>query len=71
MRLVCAGTLVVTVLLGCSRAGEEEHVGRAADTVITPRRTQDTTIVKSDTTVKVDTTVKKGQGTVPTDTVKR
>jgi hypothetical protein len=35
--------------------------------VITPRQTQDTAIITSDTTVKVDTTVKKGQEAVPAD----
>lgn len=68
MRFVLAGALVVVSLAGCSRAGETERVGQAEDTVITPRQTQDTTIVSSDTMVDVDTTVKKGQEAVPTDT---
>jgi hypothetical protein len=38
--------------------------------VVTPRQTQDTTIITSDTSVKVDTTVKKGQEAVPADTTR-
>ena len=64
MRFLLAGALVVAGLAGCSRAGEHERVGAARDTVITPRQTEDTTIITSDTTVSVDTTVKKGEGTV-------
>jgi hypothetical protein len=71
MRFVFAGALVVVSLAGCGRAGETERVGQAKDTVITPRQTQDTTIISSDTTVRVDTTVKKGQEAIPTDTMKQ
>ena len=71
MRFAGAGMLVVAILLGCSRAGEQERVGRATDTVITPRQTQDTTIISSDTMVRVDTTVRKGQEATPTDTVEQ
>jgi hypothetical protein len=38
--------------------------------VVTPRTTQDTTLVKADTFVKADTTVKKGQEAVPQDSAK-
>jgi hypothetical protein len=69
MRFVLAGALVVVSLAGCS-SGQTERVGQARDTVITPRQTQDTTIVKSDTSVRTDTTVKRGQGAVPQDTTK-
>jgi hypothetical protein len=70
MRFVLAGALLVVVsLAGCS-SGQTERVGQAKDTVITPRQTQDTTIISSDTTVRVDTTVKRGQETAPEDTTK-
>jgi hypothetical protein len=71
MRFVFAGALVLVSVAGCGRAGEQERVGQAKDTVITPRQTQDTTIISSDTTVKVevDTTVKRGQEAIPTDTM--
>jgi hypothetical protein len=71
MRFVLGTALIVVGLAGCSRAGESERVGQAKDTVITPRQTQDTTIISSDTTVRVDTTVKKGQEAIPTDTMKQ
>ena len=67
MRLVLASALVVVSLAGCG-GRSAEHVGQARDTVITSRQTRDTTIIRSDTSVRVDTTVKRGQGTVPEDT---
>ena len=70
MRFMLAGALVVAAVTGCSRAGEQERVGAARDTVIAPRQTEDTTIISSDTSVTVDTTVKKGQGTVRLDTTR-
>jgi hypothetical protein len=70
MRYLVAGALAIASVAGCSRAGEKETVGAARDTVITPRQTADTTIISTDTTVRVDTTVKKGEGEVHTDTVR-
>ena len=69
MRFVLAVAVVVVSLAGCS-SGQTERVGTARDTVITPRETRDTTIVTSDTSVRVDTTVRRGQGAVPEDTTK-
>jgi hypothetical protein len=69
MRYVHAGALIVVSLAGCS-SGQTERVGTSRDTVITPRETRDTTIVRSDTSVRTDTTVKRGQGAVPHDTSK-
>jgi hypothetical protein len=69
MRLVLPSALILVSLAGCS-SGQTERTGQAKDTVITPRQTQDTTIITSDTTVRVDTTVKRGQGAVPQDTTK-
>jgi hypothetical protein len=72
MRYLLAGALVVMSFGGCSRhSGEAERLGPMKDTVVTPRQTLDTTIVTTDTTVKVDTTVKKGQDTVPMDTTRQ
>lgn len=70
MRYLLAGSLVLAGIAGCGRAGEKTDVGAARDTVITPRQTEDTTIITSDTSVTTDTTVKKGQGTVRVDTVR-
>ncbi len=68
MRYLLMGALVVGRVAGCSRAGEKENIGAARDTVVTPRQTEDTTIITSDTTVTTDTTVKRGEGAVPRDT---
>ena len=71
MRFTLARTLAVIGLAGCGgHGGETEHIGPAKDTVVTPRQTQDTTIVTTDTTVKTDTTVRKGQQAVPSDSAK-
>jgi hypothetical protein len=70
MRYLLAGALAIAGVAGCSRAGEKETIGAARDTVVTPRQTADTTIIKTDTTVTVDSTVKRGEGETHTDTVK-
>jgi uncharacterized protein YcfL len=67
MRFVLASALAVLSLAGCS-SGQTERVGQAKDTVITPRETRDTTIITSDTSVRIDTTVRRGQEAVPRDT---
>ena len=69
MRFAIASALVAVAFAGCSH-GQTERVGSARDTVVTPRMTRDTTVVKSDTFVKSDTTVKKGQEAVPQDSTK-
>jgi hypothetical protein len=56
--------------VGCNKQ-ESRTVGRAQDTVVTSRQTQDTMVVTHDTTVKVDTTMKRGDRTTHADTVKR
>ena len=70
MRFTLASTLAVIVLAGCGGHGGETEIGPAKDTVVTPRQTQDTTIVTTDTTVKVDTAVRRGQEAVPRDSAK-
>jgi hypothetical protein len=54
--------LALVALAACNTRGgtDSARVGETADTSITPRTTQDTTIVTSDTTVRSDTTVKEG-----------
>ncbi|HEY9013836.1 MAG TPA: hypothetical protein VIM84_02080 [Gemmatimonadales bacterium] len=53
--------LALFALAACSKGGTDSaRVGENADTTVTPRTTQDTTIVTSDTTVHSDTTVKEG-----------
>ena len=82
MKTVLTALALVAGLAACNtRKGEDTaRVGEGADTSITPRTTQDTTIVSSDTTVKVesDTTVKEGdvkrgntRGTTSRDTTNR
>ena len=72
MRFELAGALVVVSLAGCGHhGGQVERIGPRKDTVVTRRQTQDTTIVTTDTTVRVDTTMRKGQEAVPMDTTKQ
>jgi hypothetical protein len=65
MKTVLTALALVVGIAACeSRGGEDSaRVGEGADTMVTPRTTQDTTIVQSDTTVNVetDTTVKEGE----------
>jgi predicted small secreted protein len=64
MKTVLTALALVAGLAACNTRGGEDtaRVGEGADTMVTPRTTQDTTIVSSDTTVRVetDTTVKEG-----------
>jgi hypothetical protein len=64
MKTLFAGMALLVGLVACeNRAGRDTgDTGRvdAADTSVTTRTTQDTTIVTSDTTVETDTTVREG-----------
>jgi predicted small secreted protein len=79
MKTVLTALALVAGLAACNTRGGEDtaRVGEGADTMVTPRTTQDTTIVSSDTTVRVetDTTVKEGDlkrdGTTRRDTTHR
>lgn len=70
MRTVLAMVVLVTALTGCEtrdrEAGGEGDAGdttmRSADTAITEREVEDTTVVRTDTTVRVDTVKKTGPG---------
>jgi hypothetical protein len=54
--------LALFALAACSDRGQESaRGGESADTSVTTRQTQDTTIVTADTSVDVDTTVKEGE----------
>jgi hypothetical protein len=66
---VLTGLALLIGLAACNTRGDQE-TGRAADTTVMTRQTQDTAIVTSDTTVNVDTTVKKGDRDLRRDTVK-
>jgi predicted small secreted protein len=70
MKTVLTALALVAGLAACNTRGGEDtaRVGESADTMVTPRTTQDTTIVSSDTTVTSDTTVKEGE--VKRDTAK-
>ena len=77
MKTVLTALALVAGLAACNTRGGEDtaRVGESADTTVTPRTTQDTTIVTSDTTVNTDTTVKEGDvkrgGTTGRDTTNR
>ena len=70
MKVLTALALVAGLAACSDRGGQDSaRVGESADTTVTPRTTQDTTIVTSDTTVRSDTTVKEGD--VKRDTTRR
>jgi hypothetical protein len=68
------GMALLLGLAACNTRGDQEtgRVGAGADTTVTQRTTQDTTIVKADTTmdVDVDTVRREGDRAVNRDTVK-
>ena len=66
---VLIGLALLIGLAACGPRADRES-GTAADTSLTTRQTQDTTIVTSDTTVDVDTVKKEGDKAVTKDTVK-
>ena|GEM_PF-1731338 len=70
MKTLFAGLAFVLALAACeNRAGRDTgQAGESADTSVTTRTTQDTTIVTSDTSIDTDTTVKEGD--VKRDTAK-
>jgi hypothetical protein len=61
MKTLFAGLALVVGLVACENRNARD-TGRvdAADTSLTTRTTQDTTIVTADTLVDMDTTVKEG-----------
>jgi hypothetical protein len=61
MKTLFAGLALVAGLVACENRNARD-TGRvdAADTSLTTRTTQDTTIVTADTSVDMDTTVKEG-----------
>jgi hypothetical protein len=64
MKTLLAGLALLGAmsLTACeNRAGRDTGRVDAADTSVTTRTTQDTTIVTADTSVDVDTTVKEGE----------
>jgi hypothetical protein len=68
MKTVLTAMALLT-LAACGKRGQETgRAGESADTTLTTRQTQDTTIVTSDTTVRADTTMKEGE--VKRDTAK-
>jgi len=61
MKTVLTALALVAGIGACNKGGTDSaRVGESSDTMVTPRTTQDTTIVTSDTTVRADTTVKEG-----------
>jgi hypothetical protein len=75
MKTVLTALALVAGIAACNKGGTDSaRVGESSDTMVTPRTTQDTTIVTSDTTVRADTTVKEGDvkrdGNMRRDTTK-
>jgi hypothetical protein len=61
MRTVLTALALFAGVAACSDRGRETgRVSGSADTSVTTRTAQDTTIVTNDTTVRVDTTKKEG-----------
>jgi hypothetical protein len=65
------GLALLIGLAACNTRGNQESGRVAADTTVTARQTQDTTIVTSDTSVRVDTVKREGNSATKRDTVKR
>ena len=62
MKTLFAGLALALALTACeNRAGRDTGTAEHADTSVTTRSTQDTTIVTADTTIDADTTVKEGE----------
>jgi hypothetical protein len=74
MKTVLTALALVAGIAACNTRGGEDtaRVGEGADTMVTPRTTQDTTIVESDTSVRVetDTTVREGDVRRGGDTIR-
>ena len=79
MRPILAVVVLGAMLAGCEASdrgdlGRNESAGdttmRSADTTVTEREVEDTTIVRTDTSIRVDT-VKKTGGTRGADTAGR
>jgi hypothetical protein len=63
--------LALAALAACTDRGQDTaRVGEGVDTAVTNRQTQDTTIVESDTTMRVDTDTTVKEGDVKRDTAR-
>jgi hypothetical protein len=71
MRKILVMMAVAATTAACKgeRTDADKTPGVGADTMVTERTVQDTTVVTHDTTVRVDTMVKRG-GTVDADTTR-
>ena len=72
-RTMIALAVAAAAVSGCQNKGGAnagDTLRTSADTTVTERTVEDTTIVRTDTLVRQDTMVKRG-GTVGTDTTKR
>jgi hypothetical protein len=72
MRTVLTALALVAGLAACNTRGGEDtaRVGEGTDTSVQTRQTQDTTIVESDTTMRVETDTTVKEGDVKRDTAK-
>lgn len=69
MKTLLTALVLLAGLSACNKRGEDSaRVGESADTTVRTVKTQDTTIVTSDTTIHSDTV--KHQGEVKRDTAK-
>ncbi|HJR16947.1 MAG TPA: hypothetical protein VJ808_08860, partial [Gemmatimonadales bacterium] len=60
MKTLLAGLALLVGVVACETRNADTGRVDAADTSVTTRTTQDTTIVTADTSVDVDTTVREG-----------
>jgi predicted small secreted protein len=72
MKTVLTALALLSLAACNTRSGQDTGRvgGESADTTVTTRQMQDTTIVTSDTTVHTDTTTHKGDKPVNKDTAK-
>lgn len=70
MKTLFAGLALVVGLAACETRDADTGRVDAADTSVTTRTTQDTTIVTADTSVDVDTTVREGDVRRPGETMR-
>lgn len=74
MKTFLAVCLAVASVSACERraaADADSGSRHSADTVVTKRELQDTSIIRHDTTISTDTVKKRGARPVKTDTIRK
>jgi hypothetical protein len=71
-RAAAAGLTLLTIV-ACDKRNDADDIEsgsrHSADTIVTQRQMQDTTVIRYDTTISTDTMRKRGTRPVDTDTV--